>query len=302
MHQLPGRADREGGTGCQVVIECIDVSYRYEVPGDEWALMGLDLRIDQGEKMTIAGPAGSGKTTLLQLIDALMPPSGGDILYDGVSIHELARRKQLPSVRRRIGVLFQFPEEQFFQETAYDELVFSLRNFFGPEEDIIEQKASAITRGFNLDLDRLRTSSPFSLSSGEKRKLALASALMMDPEILMLDEPTAGLDASGRRELIRIISELKDTTVVIVTHNQEDFIGITDRIVAMAKGRKVFEGTRADLIEGIDLMERFHIKAPLVIQVQRWLRSDGIELDRISWEMEDLVSMLDRTLKHRDPD
>jgi energy-coupling factor transport system ATP-binding protein len=262
--------------------------------------MGLDLRIAQGEKMTIAGPAGSGKTTLLQLIDALMPPSGGDILYDGVSIHELARRKQLPSVRRRIGVLFQFPEEQFFQETAYDELVFSLRNFFGPEEDIIEQKASAITRGFNLDLDRLRTSSPFSLSSGEKGKLALASALMMDPEILMLDEPTAGLDASGRRELIRIISELKDTTVVIVTHNQE-ISSDHDRIVAMPR-RKVFEGTRADLIEGIDLMERFHIKAPLVIQVQRWLRSDGIELDRISWEMEDLVSMLDRTLKHRDPD
>ena len=281
-----------------MVIECSDVSYRYEIPGDEWALKGIDLRIEQGEKLTIAGPAGSGKTTLLQLIDALMLPSRGDILYDGVSVHDLAGQKKLPSARRRMGVLFQFPEEQFFQETAYDELAFALRNFFGPDEDVIEQRAAAITRGFSLDLGRLKTTSPFSLSSGEKRKLALASALMMDPEILMLDEPTAGLDASGRRELIRIISSLKDTTVIIVTHNQDDFIGITDRIVALAEGKKVFDGLRSDLFEGIDLMERFHIKAPLVVQVQRWLRSAGVDLEGISWEMEDLIFTLDRTSKH----
>lgn len=281
-----------------MVIECIDVSYRYEVPGDGWALSGISLRIGQGEKVTIAGPAGSGKTTLLQLIDALMLPSRGDILYDGISIRSLARQRMLPTVRRRIGVLFQFPEEQFFQETAYDELAFALRNFYGPEETAIEEKASSVTRGFGLDLDRLRTTSPFSLSSGEKRKLALASALMMDPEILMLDEPTAGLDASGRRELLRIVSSLKDTTVIIVTHNQEDFIGLTDRIIGMAQGEKVFDGTRSDLLSAIDLMERYHIKAPLVLQVRKWLMTAGFEMEDMPPEMDKLVQDLDRYL-HR---
>lgn len=284
-----------------MVIECKDLSYRYEIPGDEWALTSIDLRIEQGEKVTIAGPSGSGKTTLLQLMDALMLPSRGDILYDGMSVRDLAGQRKLPSVRRHMGVLFQFPEEQFFQETAYDELAFALRNFFGPEEAVIEQRASAITQGFGLDLDRLKITSPFFLSSGEKRKLALASALMMDPEILMLDEPTAGLDASGRRELIRIISSLTDTTVIIVTHNQEDFIGITGRIIAMAEGKKVFDGSRSDLFANIDLMERYHIKAPLVIQVQKWLRSLGVEMHgMIHWEMEDLIRMFEGTLKHPD--
>ena len=284
-----------------MVIECIGVSYRYEIPGDEWALTDIDLRFEQGEKVTIAGPAGSGKTTLLQLIDALILPSRGDIRYDGISIRDLAGQRKLPSVRRRMGVLFQFPEEQFFQETAYDELAFALRNFFEPEEDAIEQRAASVTQGFGLDLGRLRTTSPFSLSSGEKRKLALASALMMDPEILMLDEPTAGLDASGRRELIRILSSLKGTTVIIVTHNQEDFIGITDRIIAMAGGRKVFDESRSDLLANVDLMERFHIKAPLVIQVQKWLRSCGVQMQGTTpWEMDDLISLLERTVKRAD--
>lgn len=285
-----------------MVIECIDVYHRYEIPGDEWALAGIDLKIEQGEKVTVAGPAGSGKTTLLQLLDALMPPTRGDILYDGLSIHSLARQKRLPSVRRRMGVLFQFPEEQFFQETAYDELTFALRNFFRPGEVEIEQRAFAITSGFNLDLGRLKSTSPFSLSSGEKRKLALASALMMDPEILMLDEPTAGLDASGRRELLRIISSLKDTTVIIVTHNQEDFFGLTERIIGIAQGRKVFDGNKAELLADIDLLESYHIKAPLVLQVYRWLRSAGAEVDGMPDDMEALIHSLEMALKRADHD
>lgn len=282
-----------------MVIECDDVSFRYDLPGDEWAITSVDLKIEQGEKVTVAGPSGSGKTTLLQLMDALMLPSSGDIRYDGVSVRDLAKHKKLPFVRRRMGVLFQFPEEQFFQETAYDELAFALRNFFRPPEAVIEQRASAIIQGFGLDLKRLKTTSPFFLSSGEKRKLALASALMMEPEVLMLDEPTAGLDASGRRELIRIVSSLSTTTVIIVTHNQEDFIGITDRIIAMAEGKKVFDGSRMDLFENIDLIEGFHIKPPLVVQVQKWLRSQGVDLGGMTfWEMEDLVGTLERTSRH----
>lgn len=275
-----------------MVIECVDVSYRYDAGDNGWALEALDLKILQGEKVIVAGPAGSGKTTLLQLLDALILPVLGDIFYDGMSVHTLSRQKKLPSVRRRIGVLFQFPEEQFFQETAYDELAFALRNFFGPPESAIEQRAYEVTQGLGLDLDRLKVTSPFSLSSGEKRKVALASALMMRPEVLMLDEPTAGLDASGRQELIRMVASLKETTVIIVTHNQEDFLSLSHRVIGIAEGKKVLDVQTSELIDHIEALQGFRITAPLVLQVQHWLRRSGIRLDDITYDMGDLIGKL----------
>ncbi len=275
-----------------MVIECVGVSYCYEVPGDEWALADVDLRIEQGEKVLIAGPAGSGKTTLLQLLDALVLPTRGDILYDGLSVRTIAGKKGLPSVRRRMGVLFQFPEEQFFQETAYDELAFALRNFFRPAEEQIEQRAQSMAQGFGLDLDRLKKTSPFSLSSGEKRKLALASALMIEPEVLMLDEPTAGLDAAGRRELTRMITDLEDTTVIIVTHNQEDFLSFTDRLIGISSGRKVMDIEKGEILNKLELMGASGIDAPLVLLVQHWLSKAGFALDRAFYDMEGLIGDL----------
>ena len=268
------------------------VSYRYEVAADEWALVDIDLKIGQGEKVIIAGPAGSGKTTLLQLLDALILPTKGDILYDGISVRTLARKKGLPMVRRRMGVLFQFPEDQFFQETAYDELVFAMRNFYRPSEGEVGQRAYQVTAGFGLELERLKNTSPFSLSSGEKRKLALASALMIGPEILMLDEPTAGLDASGRRELTSMISSLADTTVIIVTHNQEDFLSLSDRFIGITSGRKVIDARKEELLDKIEAMDASGIDAPLVLLVQHWLKRSGLTLDHTFYEMEELLGFL----------
>jgi energy-coupling factor transport system ATP-binding protein len=275
-----------------VVIECAGVSYCYEVAGDEWALEDIDLKIGQGEKVVIVGPAGSGKTTLLQLLDALMLPTKGDILYDGTSVRTIARKKGLPMVRRRMGVLFQFPEDQFFQETAYDELVFAMKNFYQPSEGEVEDRAYHVTTGFGLELGRLKNTSPFSLSSGEKRKLALASALMIGPEVLMLDEPTAGLDASGRRELTSMISSLADTTVIIVTHNQEDFLSLSDRLIGITSGRKVIDVRKEELLDKIGAMDASGIDAPLVLLVQHWLRRSGLVLDHIFYEMDELLGFL----------
>lgn len=275
-----------------MVIECAGVSYCYEVAADEWALVDIDLKIGQGEKVIIAGPAGSGKTTLLQLLDALILPTKGDILYDGISVRTLARKKGLPMVRRRMGVLFQFPEDQFFQETAYDELVFAMRNFYRPSEGEVSQRAYRVTAGFGLELERLKNTSPFSLSSGEKRKLALASALMIGPEILMLDEPTAGLDASGRRELTSMISSLADTTVIIVTHNQEDFLSLSDRLIGITSGRKVIDVRKEELLDKIEAMDASDIDAPLVLLVQLWLKRSGLALDHTFYEMEELIGFL----------
>ncbi|MEN6472646.1 MAG: ATP-binding cassette domain-containing protein [Syntrophaceae bacterium] len=273
-------------------IEASQASYRYELPGDEWAVRDVSLTIEQGEKIVITGPAGSGKTTLIEMLDALILPSKGDILFDGMSVRRLAKAKRLTDIRRRVGVLFQFPEHQFFQETAYDELAFAMRNFFGPDEERIAARATEILEKFHMDVERLRHISPFNLSSGEKRKLALASALMPAPEVLILDEPTAGMDALARRELLRLVETLDGATVIIVTHNLEDFLPIVDRIIGLAAGEKVLDMPRPVILEDIERMAACGMKPPLVLEVQAWMKQQGVTLRRVYYEMEGLIEEL----------
>ena len=273
-------------------IECCNVSYRYDVPGAGWALSDVDFSLDQGERAAVIGPAGSGKTTLIQLIDALILPVQGDIRYDGQSVLSLSKAGRLSSIRRRIGVLFQFPEHQFFHETAYDELTFTLQNFFDLNEGEIERRAREVVGRFQLDVDVLRQISPFYLSSGEKRKLALASALLSSPEVLILDEPTAGMDASGRRELIRLIAGLKDVTIILVTHNLEDFLDIVDRCIILSEARLAADIRKDHLIRSLDVFQSAGIVPPLVLRVQDWLAKEGVNLPRTVFDMDQLIGLL----------
>lgn len=275
-------------------IECSNVSYRYDVPGAGWALRDVSFTLSQGEKVAVIGPAGSGKTTLIQLIDALILPVQGDILYDGESVLPLSRAGKLTSVRRRIGVLFQFPEHQFFHETAFDELTFALKNFFDLDEDEIEHRAREVAGRFQLDVGMLRQVSPFSLSSGEKRKLALASALLSSPEVLILDEPTAGMDASGRRELTRLIAGLKDVTIILVTHNLEDFLAIVDRCIVLSEARMAADIRKDQLRCCLDAFRSAGIVPPLVLRVQDWLAEEGVNLAPAVFDMEQLIGLLRR--------
>jgi energy-coupling factor transport system ATP-binding protein len=273
-------------------IECCNVSYRYDVPGSGWALRDVDFTLDQGEKVAVIGPAGSGKTTLIQLIDALILPVQGDIRYDGQSVLSLSKAGRLTSVRRRIGVLFQFPEHQFFHETAFDELTVTLRNFFDLDKKEIERRAREVAGRFQLDADMLRQVSPFCLSSGEKRKLALVSALLSSPEVLILDEPTAGMDASGRRELIRLIAGLKDVTIILVTHNLEDFLDIVDRCIILSEARLAADIRKDHLIRSLDVFQSAGIVPPLVLRVQDWLAKEGVNLPRTVFDMDQLIGLL----------
>jgi len=275
-----------------MIIECKDVSYMYDMPGDSWALQDINLTLRPGEKVMVAGPAGSGKTTLIELLDALILPTRGDVFFDGQSVRSLSKAGRLASIRKRIGVLFQFPEHQFFHETAYDELVFAAKNLLHTDEQDIQERALGIITGLNLDMAMLKEVSPFYLSSGEKRRLAIASALMIFPEIVIMDEPTAGMDAQGRREFVRIIESLQDTTVVVVTHNQEDFLGIIDRIIGLSDGFKVIDVSRDGLIDLVEDMEMSGIIPPLVLRLQSWLKKSGVDLDHPCFDMNELISML----------
>jgi energy-coupling factor transport system ATP-binding protein len=281
-------------------IELTNVSFSYDLGDKSWALKDINLKISQGEKIAITGPAGSGKTTLLQLIDALILPTSGDIFFDKKSVKTLKKKKQLASIRKCIGLLFQFPEHQFFHENAYDEMVFGIKNLSNLDDRAIESKASDILDRFEMDIARLKKISPFSLSSGEKRKLALASTLLTSPEILMLDEPTAGLDARGRKELIGLISQLQDITVILVTHNLDELLSITDRIIGLSQGQQIFDFKKHDSLLHIQEMEEHQITPPLVLMVQKWLTDAGVHLDHLSWNMDDLISYLSEKLKAKE--
>ena len=273
-------------------IVCRDVWFRYPTPEAPWSLSAIDLRLGQGEKLALVGPAGSGKTTLIQLLDALSLPTKGQVLFDGQDAQVLAKQKDLVKIRRRIGVLFQFPEHQFFEETAYEELTFSLRNFYKPTEAEIEARARKLLAPMGLDLEHLRQTSPFNLSTGEKRKLALASALMTEPEMLILDEPTAGMDGLGRAELLRVLAGLTERTVVLATHNLEDFLEIVDRVVCIVGGRAVFDLPREALIGETQALAAAGIELPLVLRVQAWLAQAGHHLERPYYSMAGLLERL----------
>lgn len=166
-----------------------------------------------------------------------------------------------------------------------------MRNFFDLKEDEIDRRSREIMQRFRMDADLLKEVSPFNLSSGEKRKLALASALLSRPEILILDEPTAGMDALGRRELIELISALHDTTVVLVTHNLEDFLGVIHRCIVVSGGRVAADLRRQDLTEKMDSLQASGVVMPLLLSVQRWLKNEGIETGEM-FEMEQLIGYL----------
>ncbi len=270
-------------------IEFSHVYFRYPIPGDSWAIKDISLRLQAGERIALVGPAASGKTTMAKLLDALILPTMGDILFNSESVLDLARNKSLVQLRRSIGILFQFPEHQFSQENAYEELVFGLRRLFSLDEKTMENMAGSLLDRLGMDLGRIRHISPFRLSSGEKRKLAIASAIIHSPELIILDEPMAGLDMQGQQELIDMLGNLHGTTMVIATHNLEDFLGISTRVIGIHSGTKVLDTDMEGLMAHLDVMERNGMPVPLVLKVQSWLRESGVHISRTYKTMQGLI-------------
>lgn len=234
-------------------------------------IRGANLEIPPGEIVVIMGHTGCGKTTLLLLLAGLLKPSSGIIYYNGEPLEKL-----LPSIRRYIGFLFQNPDDQLFNSTVYDEIAYSLRTL-GLSENDIHMKVTSISK--LLGLESLLNKPPYSLSIGEKRRVTLASILVYNPQILILDEPIANLDYEGIMLVNKIIRDFKskNNTVVISTHDIDFALEIADRVFLMSKG--VVEGPfkPIDLLSR-DLIERYKLKPPLVLKLAEKL---GISLDRV---------------------
>ncbi len=241
-------------------LELRDVRHVYALgaPFEVAALRGVSLVVEPGEILVIVGGTGSGKSTLIQHLNLLLEPTSGEVLVDGVDARTLNRGE----LRRRVGLVFQFPEAALFAPTVAEDVAFAPRRM-GLSEDEVESRALNALR--TLGIEHLAQRSPFSLSGGEKRRVAISGVLAMRPEVLVLDEPTAGLDPRGRRELLELLRRLaddRDLTLVVCSASLSDASLLCDRVVVLGEGRVVMDGPLREVLREADRLAELDITLP----------------------------------------
>lgn len=274
-----------------------NISFRYKTPGTSelFALQDINLTFDAGEFVALVGASGSGKTTLMQHFTALLKPDRGAVLVDGENLSH--RGVDVTAIRRRIGLAFQFPEAQLFESTVYDDVAFAPRSLGLTAQDVEERVRDAMQQ-VELDFDRFKERSPFRLSEGEKRRVALAGILAMRPECLALDEPTAGLDAAGTRAVIRCLKRLhrQGRTVVLISHNLDLVAALARRIVVLKEGRVVYDGPRGELFRRHELLRGANLRVPRIVRLAQRLREAGWLDDHEVYSADELKARLRKRL------
>jgi len=244
---------------------------------EKTALDDVSFEIQDGEFVGIIGHTGSGKSTLIQHLNSLMKPTSGQIFLDGEDIN--ADKKKLKSVRQKIGLVFQYPEHQLFEMTIYKDVAFGPKNLGLSEEEVDKRVKSALSI-VGID-ESMYDKSPFDLSGGQKRRIAIAGVLAMEPKVLILDEPTAGLDPKGRDEILDAIknfhTQLK-ITVILVSHSMEDIAKLVDKIIVMNKGKLALMGTPKEIFSQVEKLETMGLAVPQITYVIYELNKKGYNL------------------------
>lgn len=252
-----------------ITVENLSYIYMKGTPFEKVALDNINLTINDGEFIGIIGHTGSGKSTLVQHFNGLLKPSAGKVLINGID----AAGKNLKELRRIVGVVFQYPEHQLFEETVYKDIAFGLIKQ-GVQENEIDVRIKEAANAVGLRDESLEKS-PFELSGGQKRRAAIAGVLVMKPSILILDEPTAGLDPAGRDEIFSIIKNLHEAsgiTVILVSHSMEDIARLVDRVIVMNKGSVDMDGPVSEVFGNIERLESIGLSAPQVSYLMKRLK------------------------------
>ena len=273
-----GRGRRKGRRPGAPILRCDGVSHVYQrgTPLAAAALQDVSLEIRAGEIVGLIGASGSGKSTLAQHLNGLLRPTRGRVYLDDVDIH--AREVDRRRVRQQIGLLFQYPEHQLFEETVSQDVAFGPRNL-GIDEDAIRERVTRALVHVGLDPAVFGPRSPFTLSNGEKRRAALAGLLAMEPRMLILDEPTAGLDPQGRREILDHVARLRDArglTILVITHSMDAVARLCERLIVMDRGRVVADGPIREVFADPDRLAALGLGLPQVTECARLLRGRGL--------------------------
>lgn len=248
-----------------ITLDNLDFHYSDIASQRTQVLTDISLQIEEHEFIAIVGPTGSGKTTLIQHFTGLLRPTGGRVLINGEQIPEKGTR--LSEIRRQIGLVFQFPERQLFEETVYADVAFGPRNL-GLSAEAIEERVRTTLLLVELDYGKLRDRSPHRLSEGEKRRVAIAGILAMDPQVLVLDEPTACLDPRGVHCIENILLKLHEAgkTIIIISHNIDLVFRIAERVILLSEGRIKYDGGRVELIKANGLLREVGLELPRTIR------------------------------------
>jgi len=261
-----------------IKIENMSHVYMEGGPFEYKALDGINLEIQDGEFVGLIGHTGSGKSTLIQHLNGLLKPTSGSIEVNGIKIEH--KSKQLKELRQKVGLVFQYPEHQLFEDTVYLDIAFGPKNL-GCSPSEIEQRVKEAMELVGLDYESIKDRSPFELSGGQRRRVAIAGVLAMKPEILVLDEPTAGLDPRGRDEILGRIAQLHkkyNLTIILVSHSMEDIAKLVDRIIVMNKGKIALDGSPEEVFRHAKELNEMGLDVPNITHLVNRLREAGLEL------------------------
>ncbi len=275
-----------------------DLSYVYnpKSPYETVALDGITLEIKTGEFVAVCGRTGSGKTTFVQHLNALVTPQSGELVVEGLNLTEKnkkLRREMLKKLRGKVGMVFQYPEYQLFAGTVYEDVAFGPTNMGLPKEEIDDRVRTAI-KAVGLDFERISHQSPFEISGGEKRRAALAGVLAMNPNILVLDEPTAGLDPLGKEEILNLVVKLNKEnglTVIMVSHDVNEVYEYTDRTIVFSQGKVLFNMATRDLFTRVDVAN-YGLEEPQLAILSKILAKNGIVLKGENRNVKDMAAAI----------
>ena len=281
------------------LIEINNLSHVYSpgLPFEKKAVDDISLKIEENEFIGLIGHTGSGKSTFIQHLNGLLKPSSGEIIIDGTRVDKSG--SNLTDLRKKVGLVFQYPEYQLFEETIERDIAFGPRNLDISEEEVHE-RVKASMESVGLDYETYKDKSPFELSGGLKRRVAIAGVLAMEPKVLILDEPTAGLDPRGRDEIlseIKSIHENRKITVILVSHSMEDVAKIAERIIVFDKGKVFLDGEPRDIFRNEDKLLGVGLGIPQITSLMRTLKKRGLDINEDAITVEEAKESLKKYLR-----
>ena len=281
------------------LIEIKNLTHIYSegLPFEKKAIDDINLKIEENEFIGLIGHTGSGKSTFIQHLNGLLKPSSGEIILDGMKVSKSS--SNLTELRKKIGLVFQYPEYQLFEETIERDIAFGPGNLDLSEEEILERVKSSMD-SVGLDYETYKDKSPFELSGGLKRRVAIAGVLAMEPKVLILDEPTAGLDPRGRDEIlseIKNIHEKRKITVILVSHSMEDVARIAERIIVMDKGKVFLDSNPREIFRNEDKLLSVGLGIPQITSLMRALKKKGLDINEDSITVEEAKESLIKYLR-----
>ena len=275
-----------------IALENVSFTYQEGTPLASTALLDVSLTIEDGSYTALIGHTGSGKSTILQLLNGLLVPSQGSVRVFDTLITSTSKNKDIRQIRKQVGLVFQFAENQIFEETVLKDVAFGPQNF-GVSEEEAEKIAREKLAMVGID-ESLFDRSPFELSGGQMRRVAIAGILAMEPAILVLDEPTAGLDPLGRKELMNLFKKLHQSgmTIVLVTHLMDDVAEYANQVYVMEKGRLVKGGKPSDVFQDVIFMEEVQLGVPKITAFCKRLADRGVSFKRLPIKIEEFKESL----------